>query len=111
MRGYYKKDVMELYLNQSHSYNNGVRTEDFGKVEDDIIAITVRIIIEVQYKLYGHPRTITPNRGMMVPNTSTISQYDEEKIPFINQLYRSLTQNPRSIRMQKTLCSLIITAI
>ncbi len=44
-----------------------MRVEDIGKVEDDIIAIALRIIIEVQYKLYGHPRTIMPNRGMMIP--------------------------------------------
>jgi hypothetical protein len=41
----------------------------------------------------------------------TSTKYEEEKPAFIANLYKFLSGNPRGIRMQKTVISLIISAI
>jgi hypothetical protein len=51
---------MENHLNQSYSYNindSDKSIEEIGKVEDDIIAITLRIVINVYLKLHNTGRS------------------------------------------------------
>ncbi len=53
--------------------------EEIGGIEDDIIAITLRIIIEVQYKLFNHARPIRFNRNDIIAEAPTSTRYEEEK--------------------------------
>jgi hypothetical protein len=56
---------MMQHLNQSKAYENPDYSsqDDFGTVEDDIIAITLRIVVDAQYKMNSHQAPILPNRG------------------------------------------------
>ncbi len=104
---------MENHLNQTNSYKQGISNgdEDCGVIEDEIIAITLRIIIEVQYKLYNHARPIRYNKNDIIADVPTSTKYEEEKPQFIANLFKLLSANPKNVRMQKTVISLIISAI
>jgi hypothetical protein len=103
---------MEYHLNQSVSYkkNNCDRCfDEVGKIEDDIIAITLRIVISVYIKEQNLGRPV--RRVDVNAIDSNSSNFTEDKTAFISHLFKILSENPRAIRMQKTVISLIITAI
>jgi hypothetical protein len=81
LRGTYRRDLMENHLNQTNSYKQGISNgdEDCGVIEDEIIAITLRIIIEVQYKLHNHARPIRYNKNDIIADVPTSTKYEEEK--------------------------------
>ena len=64
LRVNYNRDKMMQHLNQSAAYlSPDFSSQDApGTVEDDIIAITLRIVLEAQYKLFSHPLERPPAR-------------------------------------------------
>jgi hypothetical protein len=81
LKTYYNRDRMMQHLNQSQAYQapDYSSQDDLGAVEDDIIAITLRIVVETQYKLNSHSMPVLPNRvgAGIILQYSTQTLYEE----------------------------------
>ena len=51
------------------------------------------------------------NKNDIIADVPTSTKYEEEKPQFIANLFKLLSANPKNVRMQKTVISLIISAI
>ena len=62
LKTYYNRDRMMQHLNQSQAYQapDYSSQDDLGAVEDDIIAITLKIVVEIQYKPNSHSMPVLP---------------------------------------------------
>lgn len=85
LKANYNKENMEKLLN----CQAGLLEHSDGKLDDDIIAISLRIIIDVQVKLAEPPRQVMPPRHMYVqtPTAAISHSHQEERKLFIDQLY------------------------
>ena len=58
-----QEPVLAVKTYKSSTYaHEAVIKDDLGAVEDDIIAIALRIVVETQYKLNSHSMPVLPNR-------------------------------------------------
>ena len=75
---------MMKHLNQSTAYQapDYSSQDDLGAVEDDIIAITLRIVVETQYKLNSYSMPVLSSRVGAGTNLQYSTQtLDEEQKP------------------------------
>ena len=80
----YNRNQMMKHLNQSTAYQapDYSSQDDLGAVEDDIIAITLRIVVETQYKLNSYSLPVLPSRvGAGINLQYSTQTLDEEQKP------------------------------
>jgi hypothetical protein len=112
----YRRDRFEAFLNQTTNLN----AFSDGKLEDDLIAVTLRTLIELYVLLNQSVEAYSRMRNEQIPpryitylgvQAQGTAVAEETRSALISQIFRLLTLNPQGIQLQKTVCSLIIISI
>jgi hypothetical protein len=112
----YRRDRYEAFLNQTTNLN----AFSDGKLEDDLIAVTLRTLIELYVLLNQSVEAYSRMRNEQIPpryitylgvQAQGTAVAEETRSALISQIFRLLTLNPQGIQLQKTVCSLIIISI